>query len=412
MSMRNSTRSDVVIGGAGIAGAAMALRLLALGFRPTIVSVRRGIIGGIEAIPVSCLPLIQDLRLENAFVEAGGELVENFENEWLPDSPVLLPGRWLHIDRNRFAEAALREASARGTKILSAKKLPELAAIHRDYFAAVDATGRAAAWSRPIHRQGNQVADLFSVKSVKNSRARIVRLSHGWAYRIGLRHLATAGIVSPGAPKRRGFSLTIAARLGLEGCETCFLGRRPAFPQWCDNPLVRRRIAIGDAALAYDPIAGQGIRFAIVSAFAAASVLQTWRDGPYDPAARFYRNFVAQAVNRHLAAREQMNLTLPLSEPESLPEIVRFSGRKVKTEINVNSRIVMDDAILLQDRTAVRWVGGIDLLAIEELSRAPISRTSLMNSLVSLKLSHTRADALVRWCLRNHVLTSANPPSS
>jgi len=80
-----------------------------------------------------------------------------------------------------------------------------------------------------------------------------------------------------------------------------YLGRRPAFPQWCENPIEGRRIAVGDAAFAYDPLAGQGIRFALASAFAAASVIQCWKEnGDHGTANCFYGDFVRQARARHL----------------------------------------------------------------------------------------------------------------
>jgi len=100
-----------------------------------------------------------------------------------------------------------------------------------------------------------------------------------------------------------------------------YLGRRPAFPQWCENPIEGRRIAVGDAAFAYDPLAGQGIRFALASAFAAASVIQDWKEnGDHGAANRFYRDFVGQARVRHLEFLAKLELDLPADVLESLAE--------------------------------------------------------------------------------------------
>ena len=107
-----------------------------------------------------------------------------------------------------------------------------------------------------------------------------------------------------------------------------YLGRRPAFPQWCENPIQGRRIAVGDAAFSCDPLAGQGIRFALASAFAAASVIQYWKENSNRGAAnRFYRDFVGQARVRHLEFLAKLELDLPADVLEPLPKRVSFSGR-------------------------------------------------------------------------------------
>jgi 2-polyprenyl-6-methoxyphenol hydroxylase-like FAD-dependent oxidoreductase len=100
-----------------------------------------------------------------------------------------------------------------------------------------------------------------------------------------------------------------------------YLGRRSAFPQWCENPTEGPRIAVGDAAFAYDPLAGQGIRFALASAFAAASVIQCWKEnGDRGTANCFYGDFVRQARARHLEFLAKLELDLPADVLESLAE--------------------------------------------------------------------------------------------
>jgi hypothetical protein len=329
--------------------------------------------------------LIADLGLNDAVIQAGGKIVQGFENAWVRSAPVLAPGRWLHVERRAFAAAAIRIALARGAQISVVKRLP---AVPKNCLAAVDATGRSAAWSRPIRRLGNLVADVFEVSS-NGERGRVERLPDGWIYRIG----STVGVVSS---RQRRSASPAGAR---------FLGRRPAFPQWCENPIEGSRIAVGDAALAHNPLAGQGIRFALASAFAAASVIQTWaRDGDREAAQSFYRNFVAQARIRHLEFLEQRELDATADIPQALPERVRFSGRSGLAELSVDSQVVRGRAILLDGPTAVRWLGGVDLLQVEKLARKPVASAILLRA---LGVAPGHASAVLLWCMRKGILTSA-----
>jgi hypothetical protein len=385
VSIENNDIGGIFIAGDGIAAAAVALRLLSLGYVPRLVTLGRVITEGMEAIPEAAFPLITELGLHDAVAEAGGRIVEGFENAWVPSAPVLRPGRWLYVERKAFASAAIRVALARGAQVSVVKRLPP---VPRHCLTAVDATGRSAAWSRPIRRQGNQVADVFEMSSTAE-RGRIERSADGWMYRIG----STVGLV--GSQRRRA-----AAPPGAR-----FLGRRPAFPQWCENPVVGRRIAVGDAAFAYNPLAGQGIRFALASAFAAASVIRTWAEkGDRDAARRFYRGFVAQARIRHLEFLRKLELDVAPAIQSPLPARVRFTGRSGRAELSVDSRIVRERAILLDGPTAVRWLGGVDLLQLEKLAREPVASAALLDHLTSAGVESARATAVLSWCLRKGVL--------
>jgi hypothetical protein len=385
MSIENSKSREIIIAGSGIAAAATALRLVSLGFLPRLISLGRAITPGLEAIPEAAFPLIADLDLDGAVALASGKIVEGFENAWTPSAPILRPGRWLHVERSNFAAAAIQEAVARGARLSVVKTLPP--APNR-CLAAVDATGRSAVWSRPIRRRGDQVADLFEIPSTA-LRGRIERSPVGWIYMIG----TTVGVVS-----------TLRSR-PVPPFGGRYIGRRPAFPQWCENPVQGCRIAVGDAALSYDPLAGQGIRFALASAFAAASTIQTWAEnGANEVATRFYAEFVTQARLRHLRFLEKLELEQPPELPQPLPEKICFCGRRGSAELMIESRIEMGPAILLDDRTAVRWLGGVDLLELEELTRKPVASSEVVVRLAATGAEPAQARAVLAWCLRKGVL--------
>ena len=391
MSIENHKSGDIIIAGEGIAAAAAALRLLSLGHTPRLVTLGRNLTEGMEAIPEVAFPLIAELDLSDAVIQAGGRIVKGFENAWVETAPVLAAGCWLHIERRAFAAAAIRAAVARGAQVSVVKRLP---AVPKDCLAAIDATGRSAAWSRPVRRLGNQVADVFEVRP-SGERGRVERSADGWIYRIG----STVGVVST---RQRRSASPVGAR---------FLGRRPAFPQWCESPIEGCRIAVGDAALAHNPLAGQGIRFALASAFAAASVIQTWAcNGDREAAQRFYINFVAQARFRHLEFLEQRELDAAAETPQTIPERVRFSGRSGPAELSVHSQVVRGRAILLDGPTAVRWLGGVDLLQIEKFARKPVASTKLLREIEAQGVAPRHASAVLLWCLKKGVLKHASEP--
>src|SRR5437899_5503017 len=161
MAQSADTDFDVLIAGAGIAAAAAAIRLCALGLRPLILATRNEILPGAEAIPELALPLFAELGLDHILREARGVMVEGFENHWNADDPMLRGGRWMHVERSLLAKGAIREAVKRGAVLRLCRSLPKLCSRRHSvgvthegvrFGAAIDATGRSAVWSRPIHR--------------------------------------------------------------------------------------------------------------------------------------------------------------------------------------------------------------------------------------------------------------------
>jgi flavin-dependent dehydrogenase len=413
------TEFDVLIGGAGIAAASAAIRLCALGFRPLVLATRSRILPGLEAIPEAALPLFEDLGIGHILRQAKGLLVEGFENHWRANEPTLRPGRWIHVDRALLAKAAIRHALEQGAVLRVCESLPKLAGSNPVYIndrgkrlsfeAAIDATGRSAVWSRPIQRCGRQLADIFRSPPQSSPRGRVVRFSQGWAYQIGLKHSTTVAMLGEHGANRHPPDAPAREALGLVSKQIEYVGRRPAFPQWSEHPIWNKRIAIGDAAFAYDPLAGQGIRFALSSAFAAATVVNAWRHSPGEAAAeRFYIDYLTQSRCQHLKSLDQIRLAEQPAQPaiNQPPEVVIFSGQIIKTDLHVDSRIVSGLAILLPDGLPVRWVGGVDLLRIRDLARGPLRSSDLMRRLVSTDLTPMQAAALLGWCVR-HGLISA-----
>jgi flavin-dependent dehydrogenase len=422
---RNSC--DVVIGGAGIAAAATALRLLALGFRPLLLARACKSLPGVEAIPEATLVLFGELGAMNILQEAGGTRVRGFENRWNPDKPTLRPGYWIHVERDRLAKAAVGEAVKRGATFRVCQALPQLRqecdSVWATYDgaclrfeAAIDATGRSAVWSRPIRRRGNQTADLYDVCPGDLAPGEIARLSEGWAYKIGVANRTTVAILSCAA-RRRDFSDSLTQKtLQSQDKRWTFIGRRPAFSQWSERPVLGRRLAVGDAALAYDPLAGQGIRFALSSAITAASVVNTWRTVPSKATAaeRYYDAFVARSRQSHLRFIDQLQTesfdrfqgTIPV------PEAVMFSGSIVQTDLQIQSKIRTDAVILLPNGDCVRWLGKLDLLQLRSSLPRCVRSRDLLEHLAPIAGGHSQALAVIKTCLRHQILRPATSGTS
>ena len=421
MSYSGNRQWDVLIGGTGIAAASVALLLLARGIRPLLVATARRPLPGIEAIPEAGLALFSELGILHVLKNAGAEVFEGFENQ-LRDAQLALPGRWVHVDRSRLADGVLREALRNGAGLRTCSTLPQISRQAADYIevfldgerlrcgAAIDATGRSAVWSRPILRRGRQAAELFRVEGEAPQRGRVVTCSRGWSYRIGLPGSTTVAVVTDNHPSKL-LPEPLWLALGLSSKSFEFVGQRPAFPQWAERPVRGRILAVGDAAFACDPIAGQGICFALASSFAAAAVVNTWLNSPAQSTAaeQFYLAFVEQRRLHHLEALGRLAGTgrAPRSEWVDLDDRVRFTGHIAISALQKDSRIVEGDVVLLSDGTKVRWVGGVDLLRISELTRTPISIAELLRLLVSGGMESPRASAVVQWCVQQQVIGNA-----
>ena len=52
----------------------------------------------------------------------------------------------------------------------------------------------------------------------------------------------------------------------------------------------------------------------------------------------------------------------------------------------------------------MRWLGGVDLLELEELTRSPVASSALVARLAAKGAEPAQARAVLAWCLRKGVL--------
>ena len=313
----------VIVAGCGAAGSFLALRVLQLGFEPTLLRAPVPAIGGVEIIPASAGRLLDALGLGDVLGRLGVGLGDCLTRRRSDGTIDTAQARSLHVDRLKLRDALLSEAERRGAMISQVRSLPAPdPAVY-----SVDATGLRAAWSRPVQRRGRQSADVFAVEAEATpGTGRLALLDRGWAYLASDQKMVTIGVVGRSGRGRPVLDPDTCRGLGL-GLDLGFrfLGRRPAFVQWATRPVTGRRLTIGDAACHHDPIGGRGLSFALGSAFAAATVLATWRDDPgaHDIAQAYYEGYIASEVRRHLAFLDHEPLSGFVSNV--LPKHIRWA---------------------------------------------------------------------------------------
>jgi hypothetical protein len=202
------------------------------------------------------------------------------------------------------------------------------------------------------------------------------------------------------------------------------MGRRVAFPQWSAQPIAGNRLAIGDAALAHDPLSGQGIRFALSSALAARAVIRTILRRPSHRswAERYYEEFVATERRRHSALLQSlygpdfdfssMGGAIHSSSDNHSPlrddELLCFSATVERTPVLFYGFIEPGDVIRLSDGGGVRWLGGFDLLSLRDLTEGKVSMPRLIERMGAAGISPQRAQGIIRWCYQARILTSSH----
>jgi len=211
----------------------------------------------------------------------------------------------------------------------------------------------------------------------------------------------------------------LAAALVTEPAIYTVAGSRSAAPQWALDPVAGHRLSIGDAALAYSPLAGQGLRFAASSALAAASVIHTWLErGDRELASTYYRSLVLDARLKHVAALESIEAPEAaqagpdarthqrLTEAAALPAqtLVRFVASTELVPMSIDARVVQDRCCVLADGSHVRWLGRLDLLDLQAAVGAGRQVAEVILRLTTLGYTEHQVRSVLGWSLRAGVL--------
>lgn len=418
----------VVIAGDGLAASAAACVLRDRGFGVVMVAARgtgsRRRAPVIEALPQAAVALLHDIGLSSALHAADPVSVEGFHNRFR-GAERNLGGVWTHVNRGALAHHCRLEARRRGAHILRENAIgrPEhtddtsvltpLGVTAGGVFAVIDATGRTARWSRPVTRARPATATLYCGPAATSPRPGVIFAGDdtAWAYRLDHPAATTVGVVSERAARRLALTDGVAAGLDIDpGAEWVQAGVRSASVQWAVDPIGHRRLAIGDAALAHCPSAGEGARFALASALAASAILATWAGDPADSeevASSYYRDFVDGARARHLTRLAQLHDSPPPARPGATIDPgarLRFCAASRIVGQNRAGHIVADEGFVLADGGLVRSVGGIDLVVLREAAAEEPDLPGLLRALDRRGVTGPMALALVGWALHNGAL--------
>jgi flavin-dependent dehydrogenase len=335
--------ADVLILGAGPAGAALALDLRRAGVEGVVMIdalVQRPMRVGEAAAP-GLRPLLARLGLDERLETQGHRPCHGNRSLWggeshdISDFVLRAQGPGWHLDRSTFDAWLLGEAQAAGAELLSPARL-EGAHWDGDRWQAhlrhsgdsivlearwiVDATGRPAAFARrngaALHRLDRLIALAVlaepAAESDFGSYSQIEASETGWWYAAQL----------PGGKAMISLMTDndIAKASGLfsaEGFATAWRATReisrlaepatiapaafPAGTQFIDQAIAPGWLALGDALMAFDPLSASGITGAIEDAIVASELLVRLLDEPAEKESKSLRHGYAARANAGLS---------------------------------------------------------------------------------------------------------------
>jgi hypothetical protein len=399
--------NKVTIAGCGAAGCFLALRALQLGLDPTLLRAPIPAVGGIEIIPASAGRLLEALGLDELLAGLGAGLSDSLTRRRADGTLDTARGRSLHVDRLKLRDSLIAEAERRGARIRDMVRIPPPDPMGY----SVDATGQRAVWSRPVIRRGRHSADIFTAEAaVAPGTGRLAFLGRRWAYLASDQNSATVGVIGRHAGGSAVLDAETREALGL-ALEAPFrlIGRRPAFVQWAEKPVLGLRFSIGDAAFHHDPIGGRGLAFALGSSFAVAAALVTRRDDPgaENVARAYYEGYVASEASRHLAFLDGEVASPPA--PAEVPRRLRWIAPVVSGALALNARIVAGEMFTLASGRQARWAGGLDLARLRELTLEAQPSTWVAERLRAEGLDAAEARSVLMWALAQGLVEAAEP---
>lgn len=325
---------DVVVLGAGAAGACAAIRLAQMGLNVAVVERRRFPRGHVGiCIADETVALVDYLGVGAAFARAEFWRRRLTAVRWGEPQAKAVPQNGFHLDRGVFDEMLLGKARACGAATCQPAEVLAIdrngstgwrVAIAHDQARRVlrarflvDAAGRRAALRGVRIKDGPPLAALHAIWRLEAAPPFDGFIEAGEDAWIWFAQTASdAAIVSVFSDPRR-----FKAR-GKGGLQSRYvdllrqfavvkpdaLGRQAAGVHACDaasqhaaDPVGDGYIRIGDACMSIDPLASQGVHLALQSGLQGAVVVNTVLRKPEnaEAALRFHRQRVEERVNRY-----------------------------------------------------------------------------------------------------------------
>ncbi len=430
--------SDILVLGGGPAGGAVAIGLRRMGYRVTLVS---------EPRPFDAVEGISD-RVIQGMKGAG---FNSALNEMAAPSPRQVTWNGLTsaanterlVPRQRFDQALLLDLAQQGVQVVQGR-IKGCQAEGADYIAEValseggeqqaragflvEARGRAAPAAGVPRVKGAQTVSLLQYWQgpAAEPRSAVQSFSDGWAWMAlrgdGRRYLQlTLDVASADLPPKSELGDWCRARLEqLEQARPFIEGAEPAgevyartsTPVLCEHSAGDNWIRVGDAAMAVDPLSGNGIFQALSSALQAPAVVNTLIRHPERAAlakdfheARIEGLFYRFArIGRDFYAQESQWPERPFWQarsqwPDSQPLHLEVTPDQVSTA----RRPVVQDGLIVEARVVVTpdqplgiWhLNGLPLAPLLDAVRAePERRPGLV---LAERLGEEKGRLLAQW---------------
>jgi flavin-dependent dehydrogenase len=395
--MRPFAHADIAVLGAGPAGTAAALGLAALGYDVAIVSQPRARAGR-ESFSARVVDALRALGVDEALSAIDPPCPRRVS--WAGEEREL-PGE-AQVEREVFDAGLVHALERRGVRVLRDEALRVDASGHdlrvalaagtelRARF-AVDARGRAAPASGAARTRGPETLCLVQRwrAPARAAQITVASLTDGWAWcaRDADGTLTTQlALDASAAPARGDLRARVAETLAesapcrelLEGASADGEAYARTATAVLDGGLASERaLRIGDAALAVDPLSGNGAFQALSSALVAPAVVNTLLRRPADAAlarrfhaerardvftrfARVSRDFYALGAAHHGGAFWHARAKWPdlIAVQDGAPGALEIALRPVVSEGFIEER----EVVLTPERPLGTWqLAGVEL---------------------------------------------------
>jgi flavin-dependent dehydrogenase len=412
------TGRQIVVLGGGPAGAATAVGLARLGERVVLVGEPRRF-AAVEGVSARVIDALRGLRFTGAL------------SSFAPPSPRCVTWNGVRsaanqeclVDRQRLDHALLDDVERLGIAVVRGR-IADVAQTAKGYEVEVEEPGRRRTLSAHflVEARGRAApaAGLPRVRGVETvsllqywqgppvgTRSAVQSVADGWAWMAALadgrRYLQlTVDVASAMLPVKKDLAAFCAARFRAMDAAQPFLydaepvgapHARTSTPVLSECVAGSNWIRVGDAAMAVDPLSGNGIFQTLSSALQAPAVVATLLHNPVEAelAERFHQDRIEHLfyrfarTGRDFYAQETHRMQNPfwkarLGWPDAAPlhvSVTPDSVRVARRPVVHNGRIVEDEVVVTSDQPLGVWhLDGFQVAPLLRLVRESASEAS------------------------------------
>lgn len=455
--------TDVCIIGGGPAGSVLGARLAQFGLRVCLVeraTFPRPHLG--ESLSPGVLPLLKSIGAGSAIEGAGYPRVHQVKLNWGTARQWQDPdGQGLLVDRGHFDALLLDHARACSVRVLQPANLvawerrdagwllrvrSEGRWIELEALVLADASGRAGALGRRRRRTGPKTLALHGYWKGDGLpvHPRIEAGANAWFWGVPLRSgvYNTLVFMDPrdlramGGSLRDKFHAMLATSTLLpSGCSPKRCGpiqASDATPYVDEDCVTGDSIKVGEAGMAFDPLASSGVQRAIQSALLGSVVVNTLIHRPrlHDLAQRFYHDNLAEASDRHrswakgyyaqVASTQATRFWRERGDPADLaavspPHLALPAPPDTPLDLSANVEIVELPCVLdrfIEARPAVRhpslsspvaFLGDVELVPLLRCVRGGMTSPELLRSWMP-RVPPDKGLAIAHWLMERGLL--------